>query len=95
MVAGEVDGVRGPVTEIAASPVYLDVTLEAGAKFVYPVPQDDEVLAYVFEGAGQFGAEAQAVSAVSMVVFDEGDQIEVQRCKQRRALHADGGRALP
>src|SRR5512137_1868797 len=77
VVAGEVDDVRGPVTEIAASPVYLDVTLAAGAKFVYPVPQDDEVLAYVFEGAGQFGAEAKAVSAVSMVVFDEGDQIEV------------------
>jgi redox-sensitive bicupin YhaK (pirin superfamily) len=78
VVAGEVDGVRGPVTEIAASPVYLDVTLEAGAAFVYSVPQDDEVLAYVFEGNGQFGAEAQAVSAVSMVVFDEGDQIEVR-----------------
>jgi redox-sensitive bicupin YhaK (pirin superfamily) len=77
VVAGEVDGVRGPVTEIAASPVYLDVTLEAGAKFVYPVPQEDEVLAYVFEGAGKFGEEAQVVSAVSMVVFAEGDQIEV------------------
>ncbi len=78
VVAGEVDGVRGPVTEIAASPVYLDVTLEAGVKFIYPVPQDDEVLAYVFEGAGRFGVEQQAVEAVRMVVFDEGDQIEVR-----------------
>jgi redox-sensitive bicupin YhaK (pirin superfamily) len=78
VVAGEVDGVRGPVSEIAASPVYLDVTLEAGSEFIYPVPRDDQVLAYVFEGAGQFGVEAQRVEAVRMVVFDEGNQIEVR-----------------
>src|SRR5512136_870788 len=51
VVAGEVDGIRGPVTEIAADPVYLDVTLAAGSSFVYPVPHDHMLLAYVFEGA--------------------------------------------
>src|SRR5512136_2139443 len=51
VVAGEVDGVRGPVTEIAANPVYLDVSLAAGSSFVYPVPHDHMLLAYVFEGA--------------------------------------------
>jgi redox-sensitive bicupin YhaK (pirin superfamily) len=77
VVAGEVDGVRGPVTEIAANPVYLDVTLAANSKFIYPVPHDHEVLAYVFEGAGRFGAESELISAVKLIVFDEGDQIEV------------------
>ncbi len=77
VVAGEVDGVRGPVTEIAANPVYLDVTLPAQSKFVYPVPHDHQVLAYAFEGAGRFGAEAEPVSAVKLIVFDEGDQVEV------------------
>ena len=77
VVAGEVDGVRGPVTEIAANPVYLDVSLAANSNFVYPVPRGHEVLAYVFEGAGRFGAEAELVSAVHLIVFDEGDQVEV------------------
>ena len=31
VVAGESEGVRGPVTEIAADPEYLDVTVPAGA----------------------------------------------------------------
>jgi len=44
------------------------------------------VLAYVFEGNGQFGAEAQVVSAVSMVVFDEGDQIEVSTASGLRFM---------
>jgi hypothetical protein len=77
VVAGEVDGVIGPVTEIAANPVYLDVTLAANANFVYPVPHAHQVLAYVFEGAGRFGVADESVSAVKLIVFDEGDQIEV------------------
>ncbi len=77
VVAGEVERVHGPVTEIAANPVYLDVTLAASSNFVYPVPHDHQLLAYVFEGAGRFGAEAELVSAVHMIMFNEGDQIEV------------------
>jgi redox-sensitive bicupin YhaK (pirin superfamily) len=69
--------VSGPVTEIAASPVYLDVKLEANSSFVYPVPRGHEVLAYVFEGTGNFGAEAEPLSAVKLIVFGDGDQIEV------------------
>ncbi len=77
VVAGEVDGGRGPVTEIAANPVYLDVSLAANSNFVYPVPHDHRMLAYVFEGAGRFGAEAEPVQAVNLIAFDEGDQVEV------------------
>jgi len=77
VVAGEVDGVRGPVTEIAANPVYLDVSLVANSDFVYPVPRGHTALAYVFEGAGCFGAEAEPVPAVHLIVFDDGDRLEV------------------
>ncbi len=77
LVAGEYDGVRGPVTEIAASPLYMDVKLAPGSSFIYPVPSGHTTLAYVFEGTGEFGE--QIVESVSMVVFnDDGDQIEVK-----------------
>jgi redox-sensitive bicupin YhaK (pirin superfamily) len=36
------------------------------------------VLAYVFEGRGSFGADQQAVEAVRMVVFGDGDHVQVQ-----------------
>ena len=32
IVAGEHLGVRGPVTEIAAQPLYMDITLEPGVE---------------------------------------------------------------
>jgi redox-sensitive bicupin YhaK (pirin superfamily) len=78
VVAGEVDGVRGPVIDIAAKPIYLDVTLDGDAAFSLPVPAEHTVLAYVFEGAGCFGPEQTPVAAVRLVTLDAGDQIEVR-----------------
>ncbi len=77
LVAGELNGTRGPVTEINAAPLYMDVKLAPGSKFILPIPSGHTVLAYVFEGAGEFGD--QVVESVSMVNFnDDGDQIEVK-----------------
>ncbi|MDP2993929.1 MAG: pirin family protein [Anaerolineales bacterium] len=76
VVAGTVDGIHGPVTEIAANPLYLDVMLEAGAKFNLPVPEGHTVLAYVFDGQGIFGNTE--VASVKMAIFGEGNQIEVR-----------------
>ena len=77
LVAGEFNGTRGPVTEIAAAPLYMDVKLAPASKFILPIPSGHTVLAYVFEGAGEFGD--QVVESVSMAVFnDDGSQIEVK-----------------
>ncbi len=76
LVAGELDGIRGPVTGVAASPLYMDVKLAPASRFIYPIPSGHTVLAYVFEGTGEFSGEV--VESVSMAVFnDDGDQIEV------------------
>ena len=76
VVAGEFGGIRGPVTEISASPLYMDVKLAPASRFVLPIPSGHTALAYVFEGAGKFAGET--VESVRMVVFGDGDQIEVE-----------------
>ena len=75
VVAGEFNGVRGPVTEIAASPLYMDVKLDPGALFSLPTPAGHTVIAYVFEGSGNF--TGTQIEAVQMAVFGDGTQIEV------------------
>jgi hypothetical protein len=72
-----VNGVRGPVGEIAADPVYLDVALEPGAVFTYSIPAEHTAMAYVFEGRGSFG-QGEAVEAVRLVVFGEGEAVHAQ-----------------
>ncbi|MCC7117291.1 MAG: pirin family protein [Anaerolineales bacterium] len=77
LVAGTMDGLNGPVTEIAAAPLYLDVKLATASKFICPIPSGHSVRAYVFEGAGEFSG--QLVESVSMVAFNaDGDQLEVK-----------------
>lgn len=61
----------------------MDVSLEPGVDFCLPVKSGHIAIAYVFEGAGQFGLDApgqggETVQAVQMVVFEDGDQLEVQ-----------------
>jgi redox-sensitive bicupin YhaK (pirin superfamily) len=54
IVAGEVEGVRGPVREIVTEPVFLDVSMPAGKSFAHPVKPAHTVFAYVIEGEGYF-----------------------------------------
>jgi len=76
VVAGETNGVVGPVTEIAASPLYLDVELAPDTDFIQPVPSGHTALVYVFEGEGVFADST--IEAVRLVKFENGDSIHVK-----------------
>jgi len=80
VIAGEVDGVRGSISEIFADPAYLDVSIPAKGSFSHPVEKEHTAFAYVFEGRGFFGSDENAqqssVSQPGLVVFGEGDYIQ-------------------
>ncbi|MFM8322559.1 MAG: pirin family protein [Chloroflexota bacterium] len=82
VVAGEYLGQRGPVTEIAAQPLYMDVQLQPQAEFCLEIPSGHFAIAYLFEGAARFGAQApgggEALEALCMLVFSDGDHLRVQ-----------------
>jgi len=82
VVAGEYAGVTGPVTEIAARPLYMDVTLAAGAEINLPTAGGHTVVAYIFEGEGLFGLDehgsGEPIPAVHMVVFEDGDHFRAR-----------------
>ncbi len=76
VVAGSFAGIDGPVTQIAARPLYLDVQMAPGAEFVQPVPAGHTALAYLFEGEALFGE--QPIGAVRMLKFTDGDHVRVR-----------------
>ncbi len=59
VVAGEVNGVRGPVRDIVTDPEYLDVTIPARSEFVRPTKRGHTVFAYVIGGEGFFCREKE------------------------------------
>jgi hypothetical protein len=91
VVAGETDGVRGAVTEIAMQPTYLDVHLAPDASFVQPIPQGHAAFAYAYRGGGTFGIGADgkgtAMQAPRLAILGDGGAVEVR-------AGADGARFL-
>jgi hypothetical protein len=70
VVAGDVLGVRGPVTEIAAQPLYLDVGLPPGTDMRHSIAEGHTACAYLFEGSATFGAVQ--VLAPALVILGPG-----------------------
>ena len=76
IVAGNVAGVSGPVEDIAASPLYMDVELAPASEWQFPIPSGHTALSYVFDGEGVFSGEP--VDAVRLLKFSDGDHITVK-----------------
>ena len=77
VITGTVNGVDGPVSGIAADPVYLDVSVPAHASFTRQITRGHTAFAYVFEGEAAFAGDDQQVSRTRLVVLGDGDYVKV------------------
>jgi redox-sensitive bicupin YhaK (pirin superfamily) len=77
VICGRYGDTRGPVKGVAAEPEYLDISLPSGLRKSFPISEDRNVFAYVFEGSGTF-AETTIAENRSLVLFGQGDEVIVQ-----------------
>ena len=79
VIAGEVDGTRGPVAQPATEPLYLDVQLVRDAAFEPLVAAGHSAFVYVYEGELAIGSEehAQRVAAGHLAVLTDGDSLHL------------------
>jgi len=54
IICGSFWGRSGPVEEVAADPIYLDITVPPGVRRTFSVETNRHAFAYVFAGAGKF-----------------------------------------
>lgn len=92
VIAGTVHSVTGPIGGIAAEPTYLDVSLPKGGSLVHPIPRGHSAFAYVFEGDARFGDNL--VTAPKLVVWDDGDSVEVRADKSPARFLLVSGKPL-
>lgn len=78
VIAGEINGVEGPITEIFADPEYLDVSIEEGCSFEHNLPEGHTLFAYVFRGEAVFDEDGTLVSATNLVIFGEGEAVKIR-----------------
>jgi hypothetical protein len=62
IVCGRYRGKAGPVHDIAAKPVYLDISIPAEKRKTLPVETTSHAFAYVFAGAGKFCNASQPLA---------------------------------
>jgi hypothetical protein len=60
VIAGSSHGVAGAVQRPRTLPLYLDIHLDAGERFSQPLPAGHNAFVYVYRGAVQVGAGADA-----------------------------------
>jgi redox-sensitive bicupin YhaK (pirin superfamily) len=85
IIAGEMRGVKGAVTDIFADPIYLDVNIPAGSSFEQPIKPGHTVFAYVFLGEGTFEdldhksqEQEIIIQATKLAIFGDGDYIKAK-----------------
>jgi redox-sensitive bicupin YhaK (pirin superfamily) len=77
VIAGESLGARA-VIETRTPIIYLHFTIQPGGKIVQPVPREYNAFAYVIDGEGVFGADAQPAGDGQMVMFEQdGDGLTI------------------
>lgn len=75
VIAGRVDGVRGPMDDIVIQPEYLDCSVPGATVFTHALPRDHTAFVYVIGGSGH--AEGEKVLDRTLVLFEHGDELRV------------------
>ena len=75
VLAGEFNGTRGVINDPATDVRYLDVNLDAGARFSLPLETSHHAFVYVFEGSALLAGAALAKH--TLAVLGEGDAVEI------------------
>ncbi|MEE1828155.1 pirin family protein [Streptomyces sp. BE20] len=76
LIAGELDGHRGPGS--THTPItLLHATVTPGAQVTIPWRQDFNALAYVLNGDGKIGAEGRPIRTGQAAVFGDGETLTI------------------
>ncbi len=96
VIAGQVGDVRGPIAQPATDPLYLDITLDAGAAWQQPLPDGHNAFAYVFEGDADIGIgeDTRPVAAQELAVLGGGSVFAVRAGATGARLILVAGRPL-
>jgi redox-sensitive bicupin YhaK (pirin superfamily) len=95
VIAGNFENTTGPVKDIVADPLYLDITLTKHCSFSQPIQIEHNAFAFIFEGEAivDFSTkrESQSILNPALIVFGKGDLIEIKtEEKQTRFLLITG-----
>jgi len=94
VLVGTVDGVKGPVMEVATEPLYFDLHLEPNASYTATLPDGHNAFAYVYQGDAKVGAAGTGIRAQEMALLTHGASLPVTAGEKGARLIVVAGRPL-
>lgn len=76
VIAGDIDGIIGPMKDLVVDVEYLDVMMLPDSKFIHGTRKDDTVFAYVFQGEAV--VDGTLVGTGTLTVFEPGEWVEFE-----------------
>ena len=91
VIAGELNGVAGPVTGVVTEPYYLDVHLTEDAELQLPVPGTHNAFIYVYDGSvGVVNHDVRAVSRGEIALLGPGNSLCLRSDQESRFILVAG-----
>lgn len=92
VLAGDVNGTKGPVDPGATEPFYLDLQMKANAQTALPLPPEHNGFVYVYEGEVVVGdgAEMTVLKAQTIGVLSLGANVKIAARKDSRLILVAG-----
>lgn len=79
VIAGDMDGAKGPVKDLVVDAQYLDIAIAPGKEFEHEIGEGKCAFAYVFQGKGQFDADpGSEVGAEQLAIFKDGPAVRIR-----------------
>ncbi|MBU0973962.1 MAG: pirin family protein, partial [Proteobacteria bacterium] len=75
VIAGNIEGVSGPMDDIVIDPQFFDCTVPAGQTFIHPVDPSYTAFIYVIGGKGT--TDNTSLENGDLVLFESGDQLSI------------------
>src|SRR4029078_11008870 len=77
VLVGTVNGVKGPVMEVATDPLYFDLHLEPNASYTATLPEAHNAFAYVYQGDAKIGAADTGINPQERAMVTRGQDFGV------------------
>jgi redox-sensitive bicupin YhaK (pirin superfamily) len=90
VIAGTLAGVTGPVEAGATEPFYVDIALDAGARFAVPVSSGHNAFVYVYEGEADVAEPAEALLRGAIAVLSDGAEVSLSSASGARLILVAG-----
>lgn len=84
VLAGELNGVSGPVNTARVKPLFVDLHWQANGMATVPVPAGHSAFIYCYEGALQVSNET--VAGGKLAVLNDGDEVELATGESGKAI---------